>query len=319
VSAACGSHRPQRSGRWPLHAVRCLALGVWILAGALPAAERTPLRVTISRTLFEDVNRNDAEAAIKVWGGVIAAERGVAVDPQARIVEGAAEMRNALRERRVELVGLRVDEFESLRGEFRFSDLFVSVLAGGAETTYLLVTHREGGRARLADLAGAKLGIYGNSQMALAEPWLAVELARAGLPGPAAHFAALQRHQKPAKAILPVFFRQTEAALVSQRSFETMIELNPQLGRSLQVIARSPAVLPMVFALVEGIEPVLHRQLLQNLPDVHLSAAGRQVLQLMQGERLELVAPGRYDSAWALLAEHRRLVGGAAATQGGMR
>jgi hypothetical protein len=89
-----------------------------------------------------------------------------------------------------------------------------------------------------------------------------------------------------------------------------MIELNPQLGRTLQIIARSPALLPMVFALVEGIEPALHQQLLQNLPDVHHSAAGRQVLQLMQGERLELVAPGRYDSAWALLAAHRRAVGG---------
>jgi ABC-type phosphate/phosphonate transport system substrate-binding protein len=195
----------------------------------------------------------------------------------------------------------------------------VSVLPGGPEETYVVVTHREGGRARLADLAGTKLGIFGNPRLALAEPWLDVELAAAGLPRANAHFSSLQRHQKPAKAVLPVFFGQAEAALVSQRVFETIVELNPQLGRTLQVIARSPALLPMIFALVEGIDPALHRQLLENLPDVHRSPAGRQVLHLMQGERLELVAPERYDSAWALLAAHRRAVGGATGTGGPVR
>jgi hypothetical protein len=82
------------------------------------AAERVPFRVSISSTLFEDVNRNDAEAAIKVWGGVIAAERGVAVDPQTRIVNGVAGLRAELQERRVALIGARVDEFEALRTEF---------------------------------------------------------------------------------------------------------------------------------------------------------------------------------------------------------
>ena len=53
---------------------------------------------------------------------------------------------------------------------------------------------------------------------------------------------------KPSQAILPVFFKQAEAALVTRATFDTAVELNPQLGAALRTLSRSPQLIPAVAA-----------------------------------------------------------------------
>ncbi|MBI5691808.1 MAG: PhnD/SsuA/transferrin family substrate-binding protein [Verrucomicrobia bacterium] len=261
----------------------------------------------LSMRFFQEVNQNDAQAALKVWLQNIASERGVAMNPFGKIVDGAPAMREVLRDREADLVGLAIDEFDALHSAFRYTHLYVIVAGGRVEEDYVLVTHREGGRARLADLEGASLLVYSGPQMALAEPWLDLELVRNHLLPGRQHFRSQQMHSKLTKAVLPVFFRQAEAALVSRRGFETMIELNPQLGRQLRVIAQSPPVIPMVVALAAGMDPIVRAQVAANVTEIHKAPGGRQVLNLLQGERLEEITAARLAPSLALLAEHRRL------------
>ncbi|MBI5691809.1 MAG: PhnD/SsuA/transferrin family substrate-binding protein [Verrucomicrobia bacterium] len=278
-----------------------------MLPGQGGAAESTAVRVVISRSLFQDVSLNDAQAAIKVWGRTVAAARGVPVDPVTRVVEGVSALQEALQARQADLIGLLTDEYERLPDRSHLTHLFVSAASDHVEETYVVVTRLDGHRSRLADLAQGSLAIFGTPRMGLAEPWLDLELARQGSPAVRRHFGEVHSQAKLTKALLPVYFSQVDAALVTQRGFDTMAELNPQVGRQLRVIARSPAYIPMLFAIVKGMDPGLQDSIVTNMRDIHLLPTGRQLLNLFQGERLHEITAGELTSSLALLAEHRRM------------
>jgi len=48
------------------------------------------------------------------------------------------------------------------------------------------------------------------------------------------------------KAILQLFFKQVDAVVVSEHTYKTALELNPQLAESLRVLKRSDAIFPSV-------------------------------------------------------------------------
>ena len=78
-----------------------------------------------------------------------------------------------------------------------------------------------------------------NSRMSLALAWLDIALFNDGCR-PVAEFCRVEQNKKLTKVVLPVFFRQNDACVVTRRGFKTMSELNPQVGQQLRVLASSP-------------------------------------------------------------------------------
>ena len=85
--------------------------------------------------------------------------------------------------------------------------------------------------------------------------------------------------------------------MVTRRGFETLAELNPQVGKDLRVLATSPEVVATVFCFRADYDSPVMDKLIAGLRELHLSAAGRQVLTVFQSDRLEEVPPSALDSA----------------------
>ena len=86
-----------------------------------------------------------------------------------------------------------------------------------------------------------------------------------------------------------------------------MIELNPQTGKALKVLATSPKMVPAIMCLRANYAPPFKDKLLAGLRDLHLTPSGQQVLTIFHSERLEEQPASCMDSALELLATHRRL------------
>ncbi|MBI5691807.1 MAG: PhnD/SsuA/transferrin family substrate-binding protein [Verrucomicrobia bacterium] len=288
-----------------------MALAALVAAPAAAAdggrAEPVPFRVGFSRALFADLNPNDAQAAMKVWGQTVAQERRVAISPQPRIIDTVETLRREWGAGRLDAVALPLDEFGQIGADGHIAHSFFASVGGQVSDAYIVVTHREGPRVRLADLAGCEVNVFRGPRMALGEPWLELELVRLGLSPSSRHFGGIQRPTKLSKAVLPVFFRQAEAAIVDRRGFETMVELNPQLGRQLRVIASSPPLVSMILVLRTGFDPTVAPEVIASLRDFHRTQAGRQVLTLFQSDQLVDCDPELLRASIALLAEYRRL------------
>ncbi len=265
------------------------------------------LRVGFSSSMFTDVNENDAKAAVKAWAQVLAKERNIPIDPEARVLNGTEEISRALQSKLVDAVALTTDEHSRLGRELLSSEFIVGVNDGRLTEEYVLLVHRDSGIERVGDLRGRSLNFFQNTRMSLASAWLDTLLVKDGLGRTSKFFGRVTQLNKLPRVILPVFFRQSDACVVTRRGFHIMAELNPQVGQQLKVLSSSPELVPAGFCFRRDYNNPLKERILAEFGKVHTTPAGQQVLTIFQSGRLEVHPISILNSSLELLASHSRL------------
>ncbi len=271
--------------------------------------EDPPFRVGFSTSMFKGVNRNDVTASFSAWVQSVAEQRRVPVDPKPLLFDSLPTLGEALAGRRVDAVGMTTEEYARLRGVVQLAPVFVTRRAGRIGEEYVILVRRASGITGLGDLRGRRLMIYQHVRTCLAEVWLETLLARNQLPPPSAFFGHLTREGQLAAVVLPVFFGQSDACLATRSGYETMTELNPQVGTRLVTVASSPALLPALFSFRADYSAPSKARLLATLRELHRSPAGQQILTLFQSDRLEEGGPAELETACDLIRLHERLCG----------
>ena len=264
-------------------------------------------RIGFSSMMFSDVNKNDAKAAVKAWAQTVARERGIETDPDPSILTGMDELAAALRSKQVDMVALLAEEYRALNAAVPLAPLFVAYLNGKVEEELVLLAHRDSGIESVEDLKERRLIIHRNPRASLAVCWLDSVLLEKGLRSTAEFMGRVDENNKLSSVVLPVFFRQSDACLVTRSGFDTMSELNPQIGKTLKVLATSPKVVPVVLCFRADYAPAFKDKVLAGLRDLHLSPAGQQVLTIFHSEKLEEMPTSGLQSALDLLARREKL------------
>jgi phosphonate transport system substrate-binding protein len=277
--------------------------------GGEPVAPKSvePIRFAFSSRMFSDVNENDAKASVKAWGLALARERNVPMNTEPIIVSGVAELARALRSASIDGAAVVSEEFLGLDPELQGTNFFISSIAGSYTEVYLLLASAKSGVTNLGGLAGRSLAIFDNPRASLAPLWLDLLTAEQGLGEPEKHFGQIVKARKLAKVVLPVFFGEKDACVVTRRGFDTMCELNPQVRAQLRVLAASPELVPAVGFMRRGYNSPLRGILMSGLRGLEKSPAGTQVLTLFQCDRLDESSEAPLRSARELVAAHRLL------------
>ncbi|MBL4730971.1 MAG: PhnD/SsuA/transferrin family substrate-binding protein [Sulfurimonas sp.] len=92
--------------------------------------------------------------------------------------------------------------------------------------------------------------------------------------------------RKRKEAILKVFFKNADAALVTKKTFEFAKELNPQIGRSLKVIETTNIPAGNFGFFRQGLDPHVRSELVSRALDIINSNRGRQILDIFQIDRV---------------------------------
>jgi phosphonate transport system substrate-binding protein len=122
--------------------------------------------------------------------------------------------------------------------------------------------------------------------MCAAPAWLATLLDDEHL-GPAEEFlGAMTADTKVSRVVLPVFFGQTDACLTYRRGFETMCELNPQVGKELTPIAASPPIVACFYVFRKNYHNPSREKFIKLHTTLLSSPAGRQIATLFQFDEL---------------------------------
>ncbi|MBL9204468.1 MAG: PhnD/SsuA/transferrin family substrate-binding protein [Opitutaceae bacterium] len=236
------------------------------------------------------MNENDARASVKVWGETVAKERRISAYPETMLFRNQTELLEALAQERVDAVGVTILEFDLVRKKVPLSPVFAAGLEQRVTEQYVLLAPSEGKVRGVRDLAGASLVVQrGPPRLSLAELWLGSLLVEEHLPPLVRCAGTLMIERKVSKAVLPVFFGNADACLVTRGGFNTLCELNPQVGNRLAVVASSGEWIPAVFALRANYQAPFRKELVQGLRELHHTTAGRQVLTVFQSDRLEEV------------------------------
>jgi phosphonate transport system substrate-binding protein len=133
-------------------------------------------------------------------------------------------------------------------------------------------------------------------------------LLKAGLGQTAQFCSRTIQGVKLSQTVLPVFFRQFDACVVTRRGFQVMSELNPQVGQQLKILASSPSMVPVAFLFRADYSDPAKDRIIKEIQGVHSTIAGQQVLTLFQCESLKVLSVAALDSSLELLATHARLM-----------
>ena len=269
---------------------RELGLAVWLAVLCIPAflaAQDTDLRqgaapslrIALSSGSFAGLNHNDVLAAIKTWANVILKQRAVTTEVETRISDGPEELTEAFRNGRTDAASIPTPEFLNMKISSEF--VYISNKNNSFTEQYVILVHRDSGIANAGELRRRTLLLYNNPRMSLAPAWVATVLDL-----PKTESVRMARADNPSRTVLPVFFRQTDACVVTLNVFEIACELNPQLRKELRVLATSPEVVPIVFVFRPGYVSSEMDKFEAAMLTLHESPAGQQVLTMFQGDKL---------------------------------
>lgn len=292
-----------------LRIVAVVLVGVRLLLGPSQAAEPAdPLfRVGFVSSMFADISEHDAQASVRAWTQTIARQHHIPTDSNTTIFRGMPATLQALRDRKVDAAGMSIVEYAALREAIRLDPIFATQVGRRVAEQYLLLTHQASGINAVRDLQGHRVGFHHKVKSGLALAWLDPLLAQERLK-PVAEFAGkITRNPKIAATVLPVFFRQSDACVATRSGFETMVELNPEVGKQLKILATSPEFVPAVVGFRADYSPPFKEALLAGIRGLHLTPAGQQVFTVFQSEKLEERPVACLDGALALMEMHGML------------
>jgi ABC-type phosphate/phosphonate transport system substrate-binding protein len=285
-------------------------LGTCLLAGATSHADQAAgvseqMRLGMTLSVVENVNAADARASAVLWAEGIASAVGLYRSVDGAVFSTVDEAVRAVNEGRTEILVLSSPEYLEVEKRFACRPSMAYEIMGEVTQEFVLVAKR--GRAPVVP-ASSSIAIYvQNPKAALAQMWGDTYFHDAGFPRGLASFASVRTIERKGRPTMSVFFGQADYAIDTRSAFASTVELNPQVGRDLEVLAHSESLLPGLVCISDRMSPELRRRYIDAAARMHDEVRYRQSMIVMRVSRIVPWDPRFLDTTRALLARHAAL------------
>lgn len=305
------------SRRECLTRLTAITAGILTVDISMRADDRQPLRLAISTETLAGANINDARAAYLVWLHEVSRQYSIQTAKAVpEVFLRSDELIRDVRQNLLDCYGVTALELLKLADLTDPSCLVLQdYLADGMQ--YVVLVHRNSSFKTLTDLRGAHVVSHLHRDMILLPAWLGTMLSSNGLGQPEHFFASRTDSDKINQVVLPVFFRRIDAACLARRNWDMAVELNPQLGRDLVVLANSPKIIPIGFGFRRTTSPDSRKALISSIQNVSSFAAGQQIVDLYQSRAFVVRPLSAMNSTFAMLRQFERTAGSAPDTRKG--
>jgi ABC-type phosphate/phosphonate transport system substrate-binding protein len=257
--------------------------------------------------IFPDADQSDVQAAMQLWTKQLALGMGIKSAPHTIIYTGAEELTAAVNRGELTIVSLPALDYLHIRRTARMSPALVSYSNSGNKRRFLLVTRRDSGIRSVRHLRNRSLLLPSRKKYSAGHIWLDVLLLREGLPDNGSFYRQTKESATSSQALMAVFFKRYDAAVITRGALETGATLNPQLRDQLTIIAESDILLGDITCIPDNVAPGLRRAIENAAEHLHESAVGKQIFTLFQMDRAIPFQPSHLAGLEALLRERDRL------------
>jgi ABC-type phosphate/phosphonate transport system substrate-binding protein len=272
------------------------------------ACEEKSIHIGYPSKLFAEVDRRDARAAMEIWVKTMAKKMNKHYNLIYVEIDELQAIEKALKERRIDLIGMPALDFVKIRKHVQLDPALADLKGKSVADQFVLLVRRDKGIKSIGQLVNKRFLVEIGFKKEIELLWLDTFLLRRGLPKSSSFFSSIKDVQKPSQAILPIFFDQADACLVTALSYEIVLELNPQLGRELTELARSPEYLRHIVCFRSDFDPAAKKDLTEALPHLQDYVEGRQVLTLFKSDELVTYDPAWIRSLENLVEDHKNLM-----------
>jgi ABC-type phosphate/phosphonate transport system substrate-binding protein len=266
------------------------------------------MKVGFSAGVFPDVDQRDAQAAMQLWTKELARGLGLKGEPQTIIYNRTEDLLAAVKKGELILVNLSALEFLGIRGKAPMSPALVSLSNIGEMRQFVLVTRRDSGFTSLRDLRNRSILMPSRRKYSVGRIWLEVLLLQDGKKNPSTFFGEMKESASASQALMSVFFKKVNAAIVTRGTLETSAAMNPQLRSQLTVLAESRSLIGDLTCIPDNVSQQVKRSIENTARHLHESTVGKQMLTMFQIDRAILFQPSHLEGLEELLKEHNRLL-----------
>lgn len=234
-------------------------------------------------------------------------------EPTLEILPDVATAARRIQDKKLHCIFTTGVDFIRLRELVTLEPLYVtSGLSDSPLEPYILLAQKDVDWAGLVRMDQRRLIVDANNRWDIGRIWLETVLYEKELPQSDLLFTSIQVVDRPARMVLPVFFGQAEACLVSQSAYDTMVELNPQLGQKLHILMRSPGFVKSLICIVSYLDPDFVAQMKDNIHNMHKTVDGRQLLMIFQLRRSFPFKPEYLVETERVLRRYRNMMSSSA-------
>ena len=269
---------------------------------------RELLRVGFHKNIFSEVDLRDAQMALEIWMQQIAADQGSNYKFESLIFDDLSSLEQAVLDDAVDLVNITGLDYLRLTDNLPLTPEIAPVKGDSALETYILVTHKDSGISQLKHLEGKKLILHSGGRGYISRFWLDYLLLKEELNSMVDFFSTVKEVDKSSQAILPVFFGQADVCLVPKDSFDTLVDLNPQIIRDLRIMHESPGFIFYISCFRKDYSQETRKHFRDTAFELHKNPEGQQILTLFH---LEKVMPFKHvdlESLKTIIEEYNKMV-----------
>lgn len=295
-----------------------LTLCVLTMPGANEAADghrsdstEVHLVVGYSAQVFVDVDSEEARSVAQVWSDQILKRKFTDGVSKSVVLQDVSSLERSFREKEIDLAAVVSDEYLYLKDRVPVEPVFVTANSYGPYHQIVLIVRRDQGIRQLQDLRGRDLTVSQDRSRTIHMTWIETLLMENGFRRAEDFFAVINEARKPSQAILPVFFKQTDACVTTLQAFNVVCELNPQVAKDLMILHQSADLAGGVIVFRPDYNESHKERLIEVLGTLHIDPQGRQLLRLFHLNKLLPFKDEYLETVGALVRRHEALkVGG---------
>jgi hypothetical protein len=221
-----------------------------------------------------------------------------------------ADLADTIRTKQYDVIATTGLDYLELMKQIRLRPLAILSKTDQPVGAFMLITDKNKTLDTLKKIPERTLILEAGGRGDIAKLWMDTLLQARGLPKHNLFFDILRTGNKPSRILLPVFFGQADACIVSEDAFEVMSELNPQLKEQLVVQQRSPGFVNLLISATDRLEDWARDIVIEETERMNTSPDGQQILTTIQMKRFFTFKPEYLEDTERIYQSQRRSGGG---------
>ena len=272
--------------------IKLSCLFIVLLSGNLFSQNRTnnvkdTVFIGYSTHVFQETNLEDAKAATSILIQKMIGEWRKNDYATVKLYDQASAIEDDYSNKKLDLLALTSNEYLTLKKRLNLTPLVAYVFDGESQDNILLIVNKSSNVESISDLRNKKILIYKpfRDNYSITETWFKTLVLEAKEDYSKFFADNISENYKVSQCVYDLFFKKTDAIVVTKKLYNSLLLLNPQLEKQLKIIKKSGSILYSLLCYTERIKG--HKdftldELVQKLCDMSKSSTGRQFLNIFR-------------------------------------
>lgn len=256
---------------------------------AIPQNAGKNFIVGYSKNVFRGFNVNDARVAASLIENAVIKEGVRKASNFSVTINDPSDVVNLVKQNKLDFVSLTSAEYLSIRDKTKIYPYVAPIARDNILNRLLLLVRKDSNIKSVSDLKNKKISSSSDidENYKLPTIWLKVLLGQNKITNIKGFVSAIKVKDNPSLIVSDVFFKNSDACIIFESEFETLKELNPQLGNNLKILFASEPLLTEVGCYTENSksDPDLNI-VIKTTYELHTSSNGRNLLKLLKIKQL---------------------------------